>query len=165
MQCISSHVWLSKTLVLHLTVKTHISNLNSAALVPLVVYGCHAYSCLCLCSFMPWLLLFSAVWLSSVSLKQTIKKIKTMLLALFWELPKLTISYHLAQIQHKFVSVCYNCLNPSCLTELPKVYKPARRQCSSDTSILCLPYICTHALSEIFFLFCTVCQEQSPLWS
>ena len=85
------------------------------------------------------------------------------------------ISPHLACIhwlpsdprkQYKLASLCYNCLSsltPVYLT----VYKPSRQLCSSsDSSILCLPSVCTHSFGQrLLFVCCTVCLEQSPLQS
>ena len=70
-------------------------------------------------------------------------------------------------IQNKLLSLCYNCLNstaPGCFTELLRVYRPTRQQrSSSGTSILCLPSVHTHAWSEVFFLYFTICLVHSPL--
>ena len=56
-----------------------------------------------------------------------------------------------------FSSLCYDCLNstaPVHLTELLKVYKPTCQLCSSsDTSILCLPVVCTHSLGQRSFSY------------
>ena len=72
-------------------------------------HRCHKNSCFRLCSFTHWLLQFSPVWLSTVSLKQTSQSSKqrcspcdespqmtTSLLILWWESPKTDhISPHL----------------------------------------------------------------------
>ena len=71
------------------------------------------------------------------------------------------ISHHLAslqwlpidsRIQYKLSSLCYNCLSsaaPDYLTELLRIYKPARqlRSCS-DTSILGIPIVRTCSLGQ-----------------
>ena len=60
------------------------------------------------------------------------------------------ISYHLTSlhwfpidswIQYKLSSLCFNCLH--------SIYKPTRQLLSSsDTSILCIPTVCTHLLGQ-----------------
>ena len=58
-------------------------------------------------------------------------------------------------IQYKLSSLYYNCLNstaPDYLTELLRIYKPTRQlRSSSDTSILCIPTVCTHSLGQRSF--------------
>ena len=104
------------------------------------------------------------------------KKFKSMLLALPWEFPKLTICHlillpstgcPLNTVQTRFfVLNCLSSTAPVYLTELLKFYKPTCQLCSSfNTFILCLPSVCTLAWSEIFFLHCVVCLEQTPLQS
>ena len=60
-----------------------------------------------------------------------------------------------SQIQYKLSSLCYNCLNSAAsnyLTELLRIYKPTRQLRSSfDTSILCIPTVCTHWLGQRSF--------------
>ena len=87
------------------------------------------------------------------------------------------ISLHLAslhwlltdsRIQYKVSSLCYNCLNstaPEHLTELLRIYKPTRQlHSSSDTSILCIPTVCTHLLGQKVISFCCADSlEHSPL--
>ena len=60
-------------------------------------------------------------------------------------------------IQYRLSSLCYNCLNltvPDYLTELLRIYKPARQlRSSSDTSILCIPTVRTHLLGQRSFSY------------
>ena len=60
-----------------------------------------------------------------------------------------------SRIQYKLVSLCYNCLNlaaPIYSTGLLKVYKPTRWLRSFfDTSILCLPSVCTPSVGRRSF--------------
>ena len=78
-----------------------------------------------------------------------------------------------------FSSRCYDCLNstaPVYLTELLKVYKPTCQLCSSsDTSILCLPFVCTQSLGQRSFSYaalsvwnslpCEVRSSNMHLWN
>ena len=55
-------------------------------------------------------------------------------------------------IQYKLSSHCYDCLNltaPDYLTEHLRIYKPTHQlQSSCETSIPCLPPVCTHSLGH-----------------
>ena len=62
-----------------------------------------------------------------------------------------------SRIQYELSSLCYNCLNstaPDYLTELLRIYEPTRQlRSSSDTSILCIPTVCTHSLGQRSFSY------------
>ena len=62
-----------------------------------------------------------------------------------------------SRIQYKLSSLCYNCLNstaPDYLTEPLRIYKPTHQlRSSSDTSILCLPFVRTHSLGQRSFSY------------
>ena len=61
-----------------------------------------------------------------------------------------------SRIQYKLASLYHSSLNstaPVCLTEL-KIYKPTRQlHSSSDSSILCLPAVCTHSFGQRSFSY------------
>ena len=60
-----------------------------------------------------------------------------------------------SRIQCKLASLCYNCLNSTTAGyQTEHLTQPTRQlRSSSNTSILCLPSVCTHSL-ERFFCVC-----------
>ena len=161
------------TLDCHLTMKAHISNRPRLANFELhrVSSIRHLLStdvtknpCFYLCSFTPWLLQFSSVRLSSLSIKTNFKKFKTALLAFSWEFLILIISLLILLLStgcHWFrntVQIRFSVLqlpqpeSSVYLTGLLTVYRPTRQLCSSsDTSVVCLPSACTHSLAQKSF--------------
>ena len=58
-------------------------------------------------------------------------------------------------IQYKLASQCLNSTDPGYLPEL-KIYKPTRQLCSSsNTSVLCLPFVHRHSLGHRSFYLLT----------
>ena len=72
-------------------------------------------------------------------------------------------------IQYKLSSLCYNCLSstaPDYLTELLRIYKPTCQfRSSSDTSILCIPTVCTHLLGQRSLSYAAPVVWNTPLWN
>ena len=107
----------------------------------------------------------SSFWLSSVSPQQTTEGSEQRCFSFVLRVSKTDHSSpHLAslhwlpidsRIQYKLSSLYYNCLSSTAyLTELLRIYKPTHQlRSSSDTSILCIPTVCTRSLCQRSFSY------------
>ena len=147
------------TLHCHLIMKANISNLVCSAnfdlcrissILPSSVHKCHKNSCLCLSSFMPWLLQFSPVLLPSRYLLNKPQKVQNSALRFVLKVPHTDhVSPRLASLLQLSIyneystnsilcTLYYNCLNSNAsgnLTELLKVYKSTYQLCSSSYNL------------------------------
>ena len=166
---------LGVTLDCHLTMKTHVSNLVRSANFEL----CHISSIRHLLSIDATKTVVSAFVLLLLDYCNTLlfdcpqyllNKLQTVqnnAAHLILRVSKMDhTSPHLASLhwlpidlwmQYKLSFLRYNCLNSTAsdyLTELLKIYKPTHQlHSSSDTSILCIPTVCTHSFSQRSFSY------------